>query len=119
MDKTYVFSLGKGDTHQTLVVHFSTQQVYNRKVVTCTIEGRESTCTGIATCNPCDKFDLETGMRLALRRAFDRLMAAHSDYSAQVRREMYRALRTRLLDVDAFTSDEEKKRRLDELPIPF
>ena len=117
MDKTYVFSLQ--EQHMTVVVHFSTQQVYNRKVVTCTIEGRESTCTGIATCNPCDTFSLETGMRLALRRAFDRLIVAHPDYSAQERREMYRALRTKLLHVDAFVSDEEKKRQLDELPIPF
>jgi hypothetical protein len=117
MDKTYVFSLQ--EQRMTVVVHFSTQQVYNRKVVTCTIEGREATCTGIATCNPHDTFSLETGMRLALRRSFDRLMAAHSDYSAQARRGMYHALRTKLLNADAFVSDEEKKRQLDELPIPF
>lgn len=108
MDKTYVFSLGKGDGHQTLVVHFSHQQVYNRKVVTCTIESRESTCTGIATCNPCDAFNLETGMRLALRRAFDRLMA-YSDYDAQTRREMYRGLRIRLHEHKAFESEERKR----------
>ena len=117
MDKTYVFSLQ--EQHMTVVVHFSTQQVYNRKVVTCTIEGREATCTGIATCNPCDKFDLETGMRMALRRSFDRLMAVHSDYSAQMRREMYRALRTKLFNLGAFALDKENKRQLDELPIPF
>ena len=107
MDKTYVFPLQ--EQRMTVVVHFSTQQVYNRKVVTCTIEGRESTCTGIATCNPCDTFSLETGMRLALRRSFDRLMAAHPDYSAQARREMYRALRTKLHEASAFQSEEYKR----------